>query len=294
MKIHGGMLAAASVAAALLGGCHFPSFGQPKAPTGQVVATVGDREITLRDLHAEMANVKVADPVARKAAEQAALRNMVGRTLLAQSAIAQGVDKTPDYTVAKQRMTDSLLVQSLQNKLVSQVPAPSTDDAERFVADHSDIFAQRKVFVIDQIRMARPRDPAIIKALQPLKTLEQIEVFLTQNKIPHQRSVGNLDAVGQDPKLIDAILKLPAGEVFVVPNNDVLLVNQVKETKIAPFTGPQAIDYAQKLMLRQRTQESVSRQFNAVVAKGAAAVRFNKGYAPPKTVSAAPAAKAGS
>ena len=289
MKIHGGVLAVA-LATAALGGCHFPSFGKPKAPTGQVVAVVGDREITLRDLHAEMANVKVTDPKARKTAEEAALRNIVGRTVLAQAAIDQGIEKTPDYTLAKQRMTDALLVQTMQNKLVSQIPAPTNDDAERFVAEHPDIFARRKLFIIDQIRMPRPSDPAIVKALQPLKTLEQIEAFLTQNKVPHQRSMGNLDAVGADPRMIEAIIKLPAGEVFVVPNNDVLLVNQIKDTKIIPFTGPPAVDYAQKLILRQRTQEAVGRQFNAYITKGAAKVRFNKDFAPPRTVAGAPGA----
>ena len=113
--------------------------------------------------------------------------------------------------MAKQRLEDGLLVQALQTKISGGMPAITKEDADRFVAAHPDIFAQRKVFTIEFIRMQRPSDPNIVKSFEPLKTLDQIEAVLKQDKIPYQRSTGNLDAVGADPRMIDAIVKLPAG-----------------------------------------------------------------------------------
>ena len=124
--------------------------------------------------------------------------------------------------------------------------------------------------------MPRPTDPAIIKALEPLKTLEQVDSQLNAEKIPHQRSSGNLDAVGADPRMVDAITKLPPGEIFVIPRGNMLLVNQIRDTKIQPFTGAEASDYAQKLLTKQRSQEAVNRQFNAIITKAAPTVKFNK------------------
>ena len=161
------------------------------------------------------------------------------------------------------------------------MPAVTREEADRFVAAHPDIFGQRKIFAIDFIQMQRPTDPAVIKALQPLKTLEQVDSQLTAEKIPHQRSAGNLDAVGADPRMIDAITKLPPGEIFVIPRGNMLLVNQIRDTKIQPFGGPEASDYAQKLLTKQRSQEAVNRQFNAIITKAAPTVKFNKDYAPP-------------
>ena len=284
--------------AGALSACKMPFVGggSAKAPTGQVAATVGDQEITVRDLKAEMNGAQVADPKMMKQAEQTTLRNIVGRTVLAKAAVDQGVDKTPDFAIAKKRLLDGLLVQSLQNKIAAQAPAVTREEADRFVAAHPDIFAQRKIFVIDYIRMPRPSDPSIIKALQPLKTLEQVDAYLTEQKIPHQRSSGNLDAVGADPRMIDAITKLPPGEVFVIPSGSTLLVNQIKDTKTQPFNGPQASDYAQKLLTKQRVQEAVNREFNAIITKAAPTVKFNKDYAMPplaKPAAAAPAPATG-
>jgi EpsD family peptidyl-prolyl cis-trans isomerase len=283
--------------AGALGACKFELPGsKPKAPTGQVAATVGNDEITVRDLRAEMNGAQISDPKVLKQAQQAALRNIVGRTVLAKAAIDQGVDKTPDFAIAKKRLVDGLLVQSLQNKIAAQAPPVTKDEADRFVVAHPDLFSARKIFAIEYIRMPRPADPAIVKALEPLKTLEQVDAQLTAEKIPHQRATGNLDSLGADPRMIEALIKLPAGELFVLPVGNALLVNQIKDTKIVPFEGPQASDFAQKYLYKQRVQEAVNREFNAIITKAAPTVRFNKDFAPPatapKTTAASPAAAA--
>ena len=125
MKLSRG-LAVVAVSALALAGCRLPWVSAGKAPTGQVVATVGGEEITVRELNAELAGVNLPDPKTRKLAEQAALRNIIARTILAKAAVDQGVDKTPDFALQKQRAMQGLLVQTLQNKVVASVP-PAND-----------------------------------------------------------------------------------------------------------------------------------------------------------------------
>ena len=264
--------------------------GGGKAPTGQVVATVDGKEITRLDLQAELAGVNTPDAKTRKAAEQQALQMIVVRSILADEARKEQLDKTPDFALQQKRLTDNLLAQTLQNKVAAAVPPPSDEEAQRFISDHPDIFAQRKIFVVDTIRMARPSDPNVIKGLQPLKTLPDVDAFLTANHIEHARTSGNIDAVGADPRLVDAIVKLPPGEVFLYPANGVLLVNQVRETHVVPFQGDEAQKYALALMKKQRTQEAVSRGLRQTVAAAGKTVRYNDAYKP-ATPPAAPAQK---
>jgi len=279
------MAAAACVA---LAGCHFPGLGGgQKAPTGQVVATVEGREVTLRELNAEMGTASYPDPKTRKMAEQAALRNIVARVVLANAARQQGLDKTPDFALQKQRAIDTVLAQQLELKLTAGVPQPTKEEAQNFVSAHPDIFLERKIFVVDQIRM--PRVPVeVLKALEPLKTMEDIEAVLNKDNIPHQRGDATLDAVGADPRLVDFIVKLPPNEVFVLPSNDGLLVNRIKDTKVLPFTGDPALQYATKWMTRQRTQEAVNRSFNQYLTAAVSKIQFNKDYAPPKPTKPTP------
>jgi len=271
-----------SVAVAALAGCKIPGLHSHAAPTGQVAATVNGHEVTVRDVGVELGNFSAPDPKVRQQAQTAALENIVTRKILAQAAIDQGLDKTPDFAVLKERATDTLLTELLEKKLASQVPAPTQEEADAFVTEHPNMFAQRKIYVVDQLRMARPSDPAVLKPLQPLKTLPEVEAQLDQDHIAYQKGVGSLDALGADPNMVDQIAKLPPGEIFIVPSGAQLLVNQIRDTQTVPFTGDAASKFALAYLKRQRTQDAVRKQLSAVVGKGLAEVRFNKDYTPAK------------
>jgi EpsD family peptidyl-prolyl cis-trans isomerase len=273
-----------AVSCVCLGACRFPGIPgltSAKAPTGQVVATVGGKEVTRLELEAELTGLNTQDPKIRKAAEQQALQMIITRDILAEEARKEQLDKTPDYALQQQRASQTLLAQSLQVKLANAVPPPTDEEAQHYMTDHPDIFAQRKIFLVDTIRMARPSDPNLVKGLEPLKTLPDIDAYLTANHIDHGRTSGNIDAVGADPKLIEQILRLPPNEVFLYPGaNGLLLVNQIRETHVQPFEGDQATKYALALIKRQRTQEAVSRQLRQIITTQAKTVRYNDAYKP--------------
>jgi EpsD family peptidyl-prolyl cis-trans isomerase len=276
-------LAVVGCAALALTACHRPEVlgGKPSAPTGEVVAKVDGHEITLRQLRSELQGVQVADPKQMKAVEQRALQLIIIRTLMADAARKQSIDKTPDFVMQRDRMVDGLLAQMLQAKTAKAVPAPSPEEVDRFISDHPDIFAQRKTFDVDQIRFARPTDPATVKGLQPLNTLDAIASYLTSKNVKWTRGDARIDVVGLDPRLVDAISKAPQDEPFVMVSGDTLLVNQIKSSTVLPLQGAAATKYATALLTRQHMQEAVQREAQQVVAVGMKQVAYNPAYAPP-------------
>ena len=286
------VLIGASCAVMAVAACHRPEIlgGRPSAPTGEVVAKVDGHEITLRQLRAELQGVQVADPKQMKAVQARALELIVMRTLLADAARKQGIDKSPDFAMQRDRMVDNLLAQMLQDKTAHAVPAPSPEEIDRFISDHADIFAQRKVYAVDQIRFARPADPAIVKGLQPLDTLDQIASYLTSKNIKWARGDARVDVVGLDPRIVEAIGKTPQNEPFVLAGGGgVLMVNQIKSVDIVPLSGADATKYATALLTRQHTQEAVQRETQQVVSTGMKRVAYNPAYAPPAPPRAPPA-----
>ncbi len=286
MKVRSGAMAIA-VGCLGLAACHLPGTGGDKRPTGEVAATVGGKEITVRDLRAEIAGANLTDPKQVKQAEQQALQQIVVRTLLANAARDQGIDKTPDFAVAKQRAIDSLLAQSLEAKVVAGVPPPTREEAQSFVSSHPDIFAERKIFVVDQIRIPRPSDPKIYAELKPLNTMDDVIALLNREQIKFERGDAHLDAVGADPKLIDAVVKLPPHELFILPAGNLLSINELKDTTVQPFTGDAAVTYALNMLKRQHAQEAVQREFGALISKQAKTVHYNKAYQPASPPAAA-------
>jgi EpsD family peptidyl-prolyl cis-trans isomerase len=263
----------------------------PKAPTGQVAATVGAHEITIRELSAELGGAPPVPPAAQKAQQQGALNLIIQRTILADVARKQGLDKDPSFVLLSKRTNDALLVQQLQAKIAASVPPPAPEEVAQFQSTNLDVFAERKIFDVEQIRMARPADPDFVKKLQPLKTLDEIASFLTQNHVGFQRGTTSIDALGQNPALVKAIVGLPPGEVFIISAGNQVLINLIHNTRTQPFTGDPAKKYATSYLRAQHTQQAVQKQLGAFIASGQRTVQIAKDYQPSKKPAGPPAVK---
>lgn len=261
--------------------CRLPGkAGKGPEPKGQVIAVVDGDEVTMTDLRAELAGTTAPNAEAQKALEQSGLQQIVGRKLLAVAAHKQDLDKTPEFAVQKKRALEMVAALILQRKLAGQVPPPTRDEAQHFVDEHPDMFANRRFYILDQIRMKRPPDAQKLKQLEPLHSMTEVEAWLAKERVDYERAVDAFDTFGTDPRLVDFIEKLPPSEVFVVPRGDILLINQVQEVKAVPLTGDRAVNYALDLMRNQRTLEAVARAENQILARSAGAVRYAAAYKP--------------
>ncbi len=169
---------------------------------------------------------------------------------------------------------------TLQKRIASQVPPPTRDEAERFVMDHPDMFANRKFFIVEQLRMKRPSDPDKLKELEPLKTMDQVVAWLVQQHLSYDHGIDTVDTLANNPQLNDFLLKLPPDEVFVIPAGDYLLIDKIIETKELPLTGDTAVDRATDVLRNQRTVEAVARAENQILARSASTIRYNDAYKP--------------
>jgi EpsD family peptidyl-prolyl cis-trans isomerase len=280
--------------ALVVSACNFGG-SKPKAPTGQVVATVGSQEITVRQLQSELSSAAPVPPAAQKEQQRAALSFMIERTVLADEARKQNIDKDPDFILLQQRTMDALLAQRLQAKVAATVPVITLEEATRFENANPNVFAERKIFEVDQIRMNQPSDRTVLAKLQPLKSLDDVAKLLTESKLPFQRGTSAIDAVGQNPQLINAIVALPPQEVFVFPAGSQIMINQVRNARTEPFTGDVANKYAMNVLRLERSQATVQKQMAAILAKAKSTIVVSKDYMPPKPgpAPAKPPAKTG-
>lgn len=274
-------MASASVVmiAAALAGCGSDEAGS-KQPSGQVVATIGNDEITLRELNAELQGVRLPTAEALKAAEREALEVIINRKILANAAREQGLDDTAEFQLRERRTREVLLAEALQQQFASKVARPTREEAEQYIASHPNIFEQRKFYVLDQIQFARPANVHDLQAFKPLKTMDEVEQKLLSQGIEYRRLPASVDAVGTNPQMVTAIAELPQNEVFLVPSGNLIMVNQVKEARVIPFTGEPAIAYAQQLLYNEKAGKTLMKQLEGV-RKAAGEVTYKKGYGKP-------------
>jgi peptidyl-prolyl cis-trans isomerase C len=263
--------------------------GQPK---GQVVANVGKAEVTVQDLQGEMAGFHAPNATVRKQAEQQALNSIIQRKLLAQEAEKLKIDRTPEFARQKERVDEALVVRTWQDQLVHAVPTPSLDEAQQFVTQNPDLYSARKRFSVQGVRFNAPNDPTLAAALKPLNTLDEVRALLTERKIAFANTAGEVDAFATDPRLVDQLLKLKPGAVFVMPQGGAVLVGSITGVRIDPVANDLALKHATAYLRQRRVQESVNRRFGSVVQAGLKTVKYAKGYEPQKPAPANAAAPA--
>ncbi len=286
---------AALLACIALSGCGM--FGGDKAPEGQVVATVNGEEITVTELNRELAGAASANPTERKAAEQAALESIITRKLVAQASKEQKLDKTPIFAQQALQAKEAMLVGAMQRKIASTVVAPTRAEGEKYVADHPNMFANRRVMVVDQIVVGAFK-PELMKEFEPMTTLEQIEAVLIRENLDFQRTTTVLDTLNAPEDLTKTLANLPPNEIFVFPRGNAVFVNQIRDNRVMPFTGDRAINYAMAGLKSLRTQEALAKQLETIRKAGEGEIAYNDKYKPVKAAAkpaakpAAPAAKA--
>lgn len=257
------------------------------APTGQVAANVNGEEITTTDIESELNGVTAPTPEGQKTLQRMALENIINRTILAQAAETEGLAKGPEYAVIERKAKQAALVELLQRKLGGAIPEPGSEEIEDFIAENPSMFANRRVFVVDQIIVPQA-NPELAKALQPVKTLAEAQAVLQKRNIKSNNTVGVIDALTIPPQAAQQIAALPPDEVFIIPSGPGLRINHVRSSQVDPIAGEQAKNIAKELLTRQRRQTAMQSSLAERIKAGRAQVKYNEAFAPPKAPPSAP------
>ena len=287
MKMARGVLLGGAMTAVLLvAACD----GASKAPSGQVVATVDGKEVTIHEMNAEMQGLpKAADADKLKLIQSVALARVIERKTLVAEAQKRKLDKNPQFLLARERANDTLLVQALQADVVKGQPAVTREAAQKFISDNPSIFGDRKIYMLDQIQFLRPANFETL-GLKDAKTMGDVEKLLADANIEYRRAPQQIDSLTTDPRLIDVIGKVTVqskGEPFMLANQPqgapapVIYINLVTDTKTQPFIGEKAIAYAQQILQRQGTEKRLQDALKTFTDAAKPKIVYAKGYGPP-------------
>ncbi|WP_199556209.1 hypothetical protein [Sandaracinobacteroides hominis] len=295
------LLLVATAALALAGCDKLGIGGKSDAPKGQVVATLDGQEITVLEVNAELAGTPIPPNMVRRDAEKLALENIITRRMLAKQAEERELNKKPEFLLQERRAVEQLKVQSLARDIAAKVVPPTRDEAEKFIAENPSMFNERKFFILDQIQFLRP-DNIEKLGFESAKTMEAVEQILTANKIQFRRQPASLDALSANPAFVREVSKVLAAnpqELFMFASRPqgapapVVLVNQVKDTRIQPFTGDKAREFATNYLRNERIQNALRKEVEAQQKSQKERVVFQPGWEPAAKKAADPKALAG-
>ncbi|BAK65341.1 hypothetical protein SLG_06660 [Sphingobium sp. SYK-6] len=249
-----------------------------KKAEGQVVAIVNGEEITLTELNAEIAEMNLPASADKNAVRSRVLQRMVDRRLLVQAAKEAGLDRDPAYLTQERRMQEQLLVSMYGKKAMDTIKVPDTAALDRFVSTHPQQFAERTRFRLDQLVIDMPSDPKRLKELESAHTLDEVASRLTAMGISFQRNAGALDSATIAPQVLQRILALPAGEPFIVPNGNRLVINSIVGREPITVTPEQSRQMAAQAMRNEELNKIGEQRLQEAKAK--AKIEYQSGFEP--------------
>ena len=286
--VRSALLASAATAMLLLSACGDKA---GKAPTGQVVATYDGKDVTIHELNGEVNTLPNRGGGApKKLVESVALARVLERKMLAAEAQKRGLDKNPQFILARERTEEGLLVQALQSDIAGKVPQTTREAAQKYIAENPNVFGDRKIFTLDQIQFLRPANFEKL-GLKDAKTMGDVEKVLIDANIEYRRAPQQVDALTVAPQLTAEILKITSAnktEPFLFADQPpgapapIIYVNLVTDTKTMPFTGEKAIAYAQQILQRQEVGKRLAAALKTMRDAAKPKIVYAKGYAAPE------------
>ena len=136
-----------------------------KKPATQVAAKVDAEEITLHQVNSVLARTPNLAPEVADRDKREVLDRLIDQQLAKQQAIAKKLDRTPAVQQALEAAKTEILARAYLEQVSAAQPAPSGDEVRKYYAEHPELFAQRRIFNLEEISIPAKDDVAGLREL---------------------------------------------------------------------------------------------------------------------------------
>lgn len=177
-------------------------------------------------------------------------------------------------------MDEQLLVSMYGKKAMDTVPVPGNAEVDKFIAEHPAMFADRTRYALNQLQFDMPADANRLKELESANSIEDVANRLTAMGIKFEQGKGALDSAVVPEQVISRINSLPAGEPFIVPQGNKVVVSVVTGTEKVALPPERARPIAAQALRAQSLNKIGEDRLKEAKAK--AKIEYQAGYEAPK------------
>ena len=163
---------AALVAAVVLAlaGCRGPDANGPPA-----AARVNKREISVQDVEYVLGQ-RGSGARRPQAAGREVLEQLIDQELALQAAVAREIDRDPQVQQQLEAARREIVARAYLDRVAQKAPAPSKEEIVRFFESHPQLFAQRRIYTLRQIKIDAPA--SAIAELNSHLASDSIDAFM--------------------------------------------------------------------------------------------------------------------
>jgi EpsD family peptidyl-prolyl cis-trans isomerase len=257
----------ACAALVLAGGCSKKDEAKKK-PATQVAAKVNADEITVHQVNAILARNPNLPPAAAPRAKREILTRLVDQQLAMQQAIKLKLDRSPPVVQAIEASRAEILARAYADSITRAQPKPTADEVKKYYAEHPELFAQRRVYSLEEITLRAKEDfgPALREQAAKAKSMKEVAVWLQAQRIPFQPNVGARAAEQVPMEMLSGLQKMKDGDIQVFASAGGFSVIRIAASKGEPVSEDKASSLIQRFLLNRKSGEAVAAEMKALKA----------------------------
>jgi EpsD family peptidyl-prolyl cis-trans isomerase len=250
-------IAVTFVCGLVLSGCGKKE-GQGAASNGQIVARIGNEDITTQELENEFRLNNISpDKQKDPAIVKQVLSELVVRKYLLQQAVTAKLDREPGVLLDLLRARAQVLANAFLTRTVVNEPI-SKADIDNYIANNPSKFANRELVTVEQIVFPLADNAqSVVDATKQSKSLDEVDQQLTSMGLQHGRSMGALNSSEIPIDLFNAIQTKKADDVFFVRSGANGVFFQVRGQEARPLAGEAAANVARQLIRSDKLKAQI-------------------------------------
>lgn len=262
-----------------------------KAAT-QVAARVGSEEISVHQINFVLSRTSAtnATPENAQRLRQEVLEKLIDQQLAVDQAVDKKLDRSPEVVSQLEAARREVLARAYVQQIAGALPKPSNEEAQKYYADNLPLFAQRRIFNLQEILVPVAAGAEVVEQIKAQvaagKSMEDMANWLKGRNV---RFGGNsaTRAAEQIPlELLKTVHALKDGQTTIISNPQGITVLRVASSQSAPVAEAAALPRIQQFLANQRGAEAVSKTIKDLRAK--TTVTYMGDFAPGASGAVAP------
>jgi len=233
----------------------------------QVAARVNSDEITVHQVNYVLARNPNVTPELADQAKREILDKLIDQQLARQKAIENKLDRTPNVMLAIEAAKSEILARAYLDQMAATLPKPATWETEKYYKEHPELFAQRRLFDIEEIAFVAKADivAGMREQLSKVRSMQEIADWLQSQGVKFLANRG-VRAAEQIP--LEILPKLQAMKVgqnqLFEAGGERFQVIRVVATKAEPVDEATATPRIQQFLFNQRLGEVMAKEMKQI------------------------------
>lgn len=264
----------------------------------QVAAQVNAEEISVHQINFVLgrSNTAVA-PEQASLVRREVLDKLIDQQLAVEQAIERKLDRTPETIMAIEAGRREILARAYVEQIAAKQAKPTQEEAEKYIAEHPQLFAERRIFNIQEIALpaASQVAPALREMVAAGKSMDDIAKWLQGKDIKFSAGSATRPAEQVALDLLPKLHALKDGQSLVLDDEQKISIMHLVASRSAPIDAAVALPRVLQFLGNQRIAEGVTNDIGQLRSKAkisyqgefAEAAEARPAKAVPKTTTAA-------